>query len=688
VANPFLLRFSNGNLLEKTRSGNLFWVLVLMTVSGLAVLGFSLGGVGLASRLFPPLLLGFVVVCLGALLLLTIGQFRPASWLTFAALLALVSAVSLFDRTGAPAADLMLAVVMFFLGTIALSAVGVGGRLAIFWFLVGTGVLAWIWFVPVPGYEPGRTLGDWNAGFNPMLLVIVFAAGSLSGAFILVQGHRNLKMMQFDQEIIEATNQMLEATVEDRTRALKTILDGSGQGLFTFGADFQVEPEFSQGCRTIFGQDIAGLEADTLLFPQGRDSAREFRQGLSLYFAGKSKAEVIFDLLEKESYSRGRFLSIDYREAGPGKILVILTDVTSDRQLADRNRADETRRNLVMRALGHKRFFAGLLAEAEDLFAVLRTFEGKMATADEANALLPKIHTFKGNCGFFGFTATQEVAHDFEYAVSDSLVLGDELDYHDLSLDLKRSYYQELNQITEALGKDWLDEAGGIIVPREVYDKVAKYVSRKYTTEARLIDVLDHYRKMPLRDLFSRFPFVAESTAEKLGKRIAPMSVTGGELRILPDAVTDLADACVHIVNNMVDHGIEPTYEREALGKSPEGHVSIDITREGSSVVLRFTDDGRGISLADVEARARAKGLLQPDQTPTPVEVRQLLFAPGFSTRDEVSVVSGRGIGLSAVREEVEKLGGRVEVHSKINAGTTFELILPLSVFVSRRKVS
>ena len=81
------------------------------------------------------------------------------------------------------------------------------------------------------------------------------------------------------------------------------------------------------------------------------------------------------------------------------------------------------------------------------------------------------------------------------------------------------------------LGRGWLEEAGGIVVPRDVFDKLAKYIGKKYSEETHLVDVLEHFRKMPLKDLFSRFPFIAQATAEKLGKRIETMEIIGGEIR-------------------------------------------------------------------------------------------------------------------------------------------------------------
>ena len=686
MTNPFISRYAHGNLLIKTSAGNLFWILALMVGAGLAILGLSFVGPGISGTLVVPILAGFVVASLAGLLLLVLGQYPAASWITFGALLAVVTAVSLFSRSGSNEMDMFQTTVLFFLGLMVLSAIGVGGTLSVAWVIAGAGAMVFIHFVPASDVRLDLTIAQWNAEFNPLVIGVIYAAGSVAGSLLLIQSRQNLKLMQFDQEIIETTNQMLEQSVADRTQALQTILDSSGQGLFTFGADFKVEPDFSQGCRTLFGRDIAGLEADQLLFPNAKDMAREFRQGLELFFQGKSRATVIFDLLEKEAFIKGRFATIGYREAGPAKILCVLTDVTTDRQLSERNRTDEANRTLVLRALGNKHFFAELLADAEKLFTTLAVYEERQSTAEEAQSLLSTIHTFKGNCGFFGFADTQEVAHDFEYAISDAQVLGDEIDYQDLSLDLKRAYYRELNVIVESLGRGWLEEAGGIVIPRPVYDKVAKYLARKYSSETTMVDVLEHYRKMPLKDLFSRFPFVAQATADRLGKRIAPMMISGGDLRVVPDRIDGLVSACIHIVNNMVDHGIEMTYLRESQGKPPEGRLSLNIVREANAVVFRFRDDGQGVSFPDVESRAKALGLIADDAAPTPQQLLQVLFQSGFSTREEATEVSGRGIGLAAVRVEAERLGGRVEVQTKQNVGTIFEITLPISVFANRRR--
>jgi len=130
----------------------------------------------------------------------------------------------------------------------------------------------------------------------------------------------------------------------------------------------------------------------------------------------------------------------------------------------------------------------------------------------------------------------------------------------------------------------------------------------------------------------------------------------------------------------MVDHGIEYPYEREAIQKTPEGKLELHITVEKSTLNLVFQDDGRGINTREIERVAKMRGLIPEGRTLQSSELYALIFDDGFSTRKEVTSTSGRGVGLAVVRAEVLRLGGTIEVHSKLGKGTTFEITIPLSI--------
>jgi two-component system chemotaxis sensor kinase CheA len=192
-------------------------------------------------------------------------------------------------------------------------------------------------------------------------------------------------------------------------------------------------------------------------------------------------------------------------------------------------------------------------------------------------------------------------------------------------------------------------------------------------------------RTTPMRRLFDRIPRLASELARRLGKRVEVQ--LGGEEVEADRAVLDhLDDPLVHLVRNAVDHGIELPEERAALGKPLAGRISLAAEKVGTRIRLRVCEDGRGIDVERVRRKAVERGLLLEAVAEDLPESRvyELIFEPGMSTREAVTEVSGRGVGLDAVQRSVEALGGSILVESAPGAGTTFELDLPSTVAIQR----
>jgi len=160
--------------------------------------------------------------------------------------------------------------------------------------------------------------------------------------------------------------------------------------------------------------------------------------------------------------------------------------------------------------------------------------------------------------------------------------------------------------------------------------------------------------------------------------------VTEGEdTEIDRNMVDVMGDPLVHMVRNALDHGLETPGERIAAGKPPTGRLRLSAHHAGSTVVVDLQDDGRGLNRARILARARAKGLVAADRHLADAELFDLVFAPGFSTADQVSDISGRGVGMDVVRRNVESLRGRVDIASGEGTGTTFSVRLPLTLAIT-----
>lgn len=187
-------------------------------------------------------------------------------------------------------------------------------------------------------------------------------------------------------------------------------------------------------------------------------------------------------------------------------------------------------------------------------------------------------------------------------------------------------------------------------------------------------------RLVPISTSFSRYPRVARDLAREQGKRVR-VELQGERTELDKSTVDQVAEPLLHLVRNAIDHGIEAPEEREARGKPPEGRLLLAASQVGERVRIVVEDDGRGLDMEAIVQRARARGVIGPDEEPgSPV---RLIFRPGFSTAERESTVSGRGVGLDVVRRQVQALRGEVRVEQPESGGTRFVLNLPLTVAVT-----
>jgi two-component system chemotaxis sensor kinase CheA len=207
-------------------------------------------------------------------------------------------------------------------------------------------------------------------------------------------------------------------------------------------------------------------------------------------------------------------------------------------------------------------------------------------------------------------------------------------------------------------------------------------------TFARLIGDLQQavlaLRVLPLRTVFQRFPRLLREMAGKSGKAVV-LRVAGEDTEADKAIVEMLFEPLLHIIRNAVDHGIETIGERAAAGKPREGTVSLRALRQGDQVLVEVADDGAGMDLQRIRQVAAQRGVASPEglAAMTDADLAALVFTPGFSTSTQVTALSGRGVGMDAVRTAVERFGGRIGIQSQRGAGTTVRFTLPFSVMMT-----
>ena len=188
-------------------------------------------------------------------------------------------------------------------------------------------------------------------------------------------------------------------------------------------------------------------------------------------------------------------------------------------------------------------------------------------------------------------------------------------------------------------------------------------------------------RAQPIKQAFSRVPRMLRDLSAETGKAVR-LEVTGESTEVDKRVIERIGDPLTHMIRNAVDHGIESADQRVAAGKPKEGLLRLSAEQKGGRIIVRVADDGGGIDRDRVRAKAVDKGIISADSQLTSEEIDQLICAPGFSTAETISNISGRGVGMDVVRSNVEALGGRVEISSVPGERTTFSMILPLTLAI------
>lgn len=390
-----------------------------------------------------------------------------------------------------------------------------------------------------------------------------------------------------------------------------------------------------------------------------------FELGWEQLGLGMLPSDVALAQLPATLERRGRTLAVAYTLVGKGSdggfshVLLHVTDIT--RQLA-LERLERRNRDLLA-------FVRALVQDRPSATAFFQETENtlkELADSDDRVVVKRLLHTVKGNAAIQGLDGLTRVAHDLE----DRLIEDEEID-PGLLLHQLQTFWTGLASDIRLLVH--LPRAG-VTVPEEAHAQLVATL-REAGHDELAAQVLT-WNRPPLQPRLERLARQATRLAGTLDKSLRT-TVEANGIRLDAPQLEPLWTACVHLVRNAVDHGIEAPDIRRASGKLPHGHLKLTAEQRPDGLLLVFQDDGKGIDWTRIRERARQAGL--PCETDD--ELLEALCGDGFSTRTQVTEVSGRGIGMAAVRSAVEELGGELGVRSTFGKGTTWTVHLPPEAF-------
>jgi two-component system chemotaxis sensor kinase CheA len=238
-----------------------------------------------------------------------------------------------------------------------------------------------------------------------------------------------------------------------------------------------------------------------------------------------------------------------------------------------------------------------------------------------------------------------------------------------------------------------LNSVGELVITQSVLSQLAAPLEGREAEELRsalgqlerhmrnLQESVMRVRMLPISFVFNRFPRLVRDLGQRLGKKIE-LRLNGEQTELDKTVLEKIGDPLVHLVRNSIDHGIEAPDVRLAAGKPAHGVIELNAYHKGGNVVVEVTDDGGGLKRDKILAKARDRGLVGHDEELSEDRIFNLIFAPGFSTADVVSDVSGRGVGMDVVKRNINELGGHVQIHSVAGSGSTVRIRLPLTLAI------
>jgi len=470
------------------------------------------------------------------------------------------------------------------------------------------------------------------------------------------------EMARKEQDRLESLVAQRTAQLDQRNAEMQLVFDEVDQGLFMVDLDGTLPAERSAAVERLLGPvPASGLLADYIR-QVAPDRADWFVLQWDMLREDVLPAELCLTQLPSRFEVGGRHLELHYKLTnanGRARVLVVISDVTAqvERQRAERDERETAA--LVSRLLGDRVGFLGFHAEAQQYIAAIASEPRDGAEFRRA------IHTLKGIAGAEGIHSIAEACHELETAMDE----GDEL----ATLASARAITARWVLVTSKLAPlvaaatDRLELLPGDLLQIEA-------AIRRGAGAAELLAIVDSWRHDRVEPRLQRFADDAHVLATRLGKGPLEVQVeVAAGLRLPSEGWSGFWAAFVHGVRNAIDHGLESPEERVATGKSETSHLTLRAARRGDELEIEIEDDGRGIGWSQVAERARTRGM----PFSTHEDLVQALFHDGFTTRDIATEISGRGIGLAALRQACVASGGHVAVTSRTGAGTTFAFRWP-----------
>ncbi len=502
-----------------------------------------------------------------------------------------------------------------------------------------------------------------------------------------------IKDLQKAQAELEKYSQNLEQMVEERSqqilnlnRLMTALLNSLEQGFFVFNSDGLVLEVCSKAAIDMLQSPPQGRFIwDVLSLPQHQIEG--LKRWMLTLFSEMLPFEDLAPLGPNKLLTKNddqnqneKHIKLEYYPLRKGQsldaVVVVATDIT--RLIAAETAAaqDRAHAQMILSLIKYKRQALSFMSEAQQLMNLVQTlFKTNELKADE---LFISLHTIKGGAASFSIESISSQAHHCEDLLTTWRMEPSPKNTENLKLACESmiNKWQVFAESSEAILGQWQKHSSRMV--EIATDQLLQFENKLNESNLKK-EFSQQFLMSPIVDFFTQYDEVTQSVAEREGKSLAAISFQGGDLRILPEPYESLFATFIHAFRNAVDHGLETPSERQANGKDPIGKIHVEFSRtteaQKSFLQIAIQDDGRGISSERIKAKLLEKNIDCANESEH--QIIQHVFDSEFSTKDQATDISGRGVGMDAIQKSAIKLGGSAEVFSSPGAGTKLIVKVP-----------
>jgi len=458
---------------------------------------------------------------------------------------------------------------------------------------------------------------------------------------------------------------------------VNNLLNNIGEGFLSFDADLICQSSFSSECVRILNSDqIEGTKITELLFHNNREKKELFEEGIkrSVTSNDAEMTELFLSLLPKEHIINDNEVSLEVKQLKKGYFMLIIKDITYTNRLKLKLEYQNQVQQLLINVASNKNDFIDLKNDFEKLVHTFYTQKDNSLHSIEN--IKKELHTFKGNFSQKGMIYISNYIHELELKIR-NLSSNEEVIRTCLDANLQEIFNKDIAVIDLALGKEFLSSTNSISVEVNDIDDIEfslKSFVYKFNLEQQIalntiLSDIHKLKNIPIMSLLNPYIIYVEQISKKLGKEITPLKITGDSSLKISPRLKPFMKQLVHLFNNAIDHGIDSV-----------GTITCNFSINTTILVLKISDDGEGIDTKKVTQIALEKALITQSQLSkmSEEEICYLIFKDRLSTKQSVTSISGIGIGLSSLKNELDKLGGKVFIENKKNQGVSFTFYIPL----------